>query len=56
MSLLEMPAALAREAAGEADQAQAPMAYQWIEPALAVAFAVAAVVFASSLAVVTGLV
>jgi hypothetical protein len=56
MSLLEMPAALAREAAEEADQAQAPAAHQWIEPALAVAFAVAAVIFASSLAVVTGLV
>jgi hypothetical protein len=56
MSLLEMPAALAREAAGEADQAQAPVAHQWIEAVLVVAFAVAAVVFASSLAVVTGLV
>jgi hypothetical protein len=55
MSLLEMPVALAGEAVEDADQVQAP-ANRWIEPALAVAFAAAAVVFASSLAVVTGLV
>lgn len=55
MSLLEMPAALARDAVEDADQVQAPVR-RWIEAALAVAFAAAAVVFASSLAVVTGLV
>ncbi len=55
MSLLEMPAALARDAVEDADQVQAP-ARRWIETALAVAFAAAAVVLASSLAVVIGLV
>jgi hypothetical protein len=55
MSLAEMPVALAREAAENADGTQAA-AHHWIESALAVLFAAAAVLFASSLAVVTGLV
>ena len=53
MAVTEMPAALAREALEEADQARTR---QWIEPALTALFAAAAVVFASSLAVVIGLV
>ncbi len=55
MSLIEMPAALARRTRKAADRGGA-LAYQWIAPALAVLFAAAAVVFASSLAVVTNLV
>ena len=55
MSLAEMPVALPREAAEKVDQTRA-VAHPWIEPALAVLFAAAAVFFASSLAVVTGLV
>ncbi len=53
MSLTEMPAALAHQAPEAADQAQQ---HRWIELALVALFAAAAVVFASSLAVVTGLV
>lgn len=57
MLLAEMPVALSCEAAENADQAQAVAAtHQWIEPALAVLFVAAAVFFASSLAVLTGLV
>lgn len=55
MSLAELPVALPRDAAENADRTQA-VAHPWIEPALAVLFAAAAVFFASSLAVVTGLV
>jgi hypothetical protein len=55
MSLIELPAALAREATEEADPTRA-LALQWIEPAVAILFAAAAVILASSLAVVSGLV
>ena len=53
MSLTEMPAALARQAPEAADQARSTGGSRL---ALVVLFAAAAVVFASSLAVVTGLV
>ena len=55
MSTTDMPVALAREATLVADEAQAESA-QRIEMALAVVFAVVAVLFASALAVVTSLV
>jgi hypothetical protein len=55
MSLIEMRAARTRKAPVKAGQAVA-LAHRWIEPALAVLFAAVAIVFASSLAVVTGLV
>jgi hypothetical protein len=55
MSLIEMPAALARRTRKQADSGEAG-AYQWIAPVLTVLFAAAAVVFASSLSVVTNLV
>ncbi len=51
----EMPAALASDAAGVEAEPQAA-AGAWIETALAVLFTVAAVLVASFLAVVTGLV
>jgi len=55
MSLAEMPVALAREAVENADETQA-VPHQWIETALAVLFTAAAVLFASSVAVVICLV
>ncbi len=55
MSLAEMPVARPRDAAEKRDRTQAA-ARPWIEPALAVLFAAAAVFLASSLAVVIGLV
>jgi hypothetical protein len=55
MSRTKMPAPLARKAPKKTGQARA-LRRRWIEPALAVLFAAVAIVFASSLAVVTGLV
>jgi hypothetical protein len=55
MSTTDMPAALAREAVETTDEAQAARG-QGIETALAVLFAAVGVLFASFLAVVTGLV
>jgi len=54
MSTTEMTTAFAREAAATADEAQAARR-QRIETALAVLFTATAVLFASFLAVVTGL-
>ncbi len=53
MSVTEIPTALAREALEGVHQARTR---QWLRPVLTALFAAAAVVFASSLAVVTGLV
>jgi hypothetical protein len=53
MSITELPAALATHAAETTGRGAKS---QWIETALAVLFAAAAVLLASSLAVVTGLV
>jgi hypothetical protein len=55
MSSTEMPVSFAREAVDDATEVQAARS-QWIETAVAVLFTAAAVVFASFLAVVTGLV
>jgi hypothetical protein len=55
MSTTEMPTALTPQATPAWDGAQAARA-PWIETVLAVSFTVAAVLFGSFLAVVTGLV
>ena len=55
MSSTELPAVLVPEAADTADEAQAA-SRAWVETAIAVAFAAAAVLFVSFIAVVTVLV